>query len=167
MAMYADMDVSVIDELPPGRQPVATSVTSNTRRAEVVSRVMAACQDEGRQAYWVCTLIEESDALDSQAAENVANELRKASNGIEIGLVHGRQTAQEKCEGMARFKALQVDGLVATTVIEVGVDVPEATIMVIEHAERFGLAQLHQMRGRIGRGLCAATGRIRRNRRWN
>lgn len=152
MAMYADMDVSVIDELPPGRQPVATSVTSNTRRPEVISRVMAACQDEGRQAYWVCTLIEESDSMDSQAAESVASELRRASNGLKIGLVHGRQTTQEKFEVMARFKAGQIDVLVATTVIEVGVDAPNASLIVIDNPERLGLSQLHQLRGRVGRG---------------
>jgi ATP-dependent DNA helicase RecG len=152
MAMYADMDVSVIDELPPGRQPVATSITSNTRRAEVIARVMATCQNEGRQAYWVCTLIEESDAMDSQAAENVASELHSASNGLEIGLVHGRLTAQEKLEVMARFKNGQIDVLVATTVIEVGVDAPNASLIVIDNPERLGLSQLHQLRGRVGRG---------------
>ena len=152
MALYADMDVSVIDELPPGRQPVITSVTSNSRRANVIERIAAACRDDGRQAYWVCTLIEESDALDSQAAENVAEELRGPLSPLVVGLVHGRLTSQEKSAVMARFKDGTVDVLVATTVIEVGVDVPNASLMVIDNPERLGLSQLHQLRGRVGRG---------------
>ena len=151
MALYADMDVSVIDELPPGRKPVVTGVTPSSRRAEAMERVAAGCRD-GRQAYWVCTLIEESEALDSQAAENVAEELAGELRGLTVGLVHGRLSGAERGAVMNRFKAGEIDVLVATTVIEVGVDVPNASLMVIENPERLGLAQLHQLRGRIGRG---------------
>ena len=151
MALYADMDVSVIDELPPGRKPVYTRVTPGARRAEVMERVGEWCRG-GRQAYWVCTLIEESEALDSQAAENVAEALRKALPQAKVGLAHGRLTSRERGDVMAGFKAGEVDVLVATTVIEVGVDVPNASLMVIDNAERLGLAQLHQLRGRVGRG---------------
>ena len=151
MALYADMDVSVIDELPPGRKPVVTRVTSSARRKETMERIAAACR-QGRQAYWVCTLIEESEALDSQAAENVASELQAELRGLRIGLVHGRLSGAERGTVMSRFKAGEIDVLVATTVIEVGVDVPNASLMVIENPERLGLAQLHQLRGRIGRG---------------
>ncbi len=151
MTAYAGMEVSVIDELPPGRTPVTTAVVSNDRRGEVVRRVAAACA-EGRQAYWVCTLIEESDAVQAQAAEAVADELRDALEGLGVGLVHGRMKAAEKQAVMLAFKAGDLDLLVATTVIEVGVDVPNASLMIIENAERLGLSQLHQLRGRVGRG---------------
>ena len=151
MALYADMDVSVIDELPPGRKPVVTRVMPNARRKDAMERIAAACR-QGRQAYWVCTLIEESEALDSQAAENVAAELKAELRGLRVGLVHGRLSGAERGAVMGRFKEGEVDVLVATTVIEVGVDVPNASLMVIENPERLGLAQLHQLRGRIGRG---------------
>jgi ATP-dependent DNA helicase RecG len=151
MTAYAGLETSVIDELPPGRKPVTTAVVSNERRNEVISRVAAGCAD-GRQAYWVCTLIEESDAVQAQAAEDVARELRGGLAGIEVGLVHGRMKPAEKQEVMDRFKAGRIHLLVATTVIEVGVDVPRASLMIIENAERLGLAQLHQLRGRVGRG---------------
>lgn len=151
MTAYAGMDVSVIDELPPGRKPVTTVVMSNERRREIIQRVANACT-EGRQAYWVCTLIEESDAIEAQAAEDVAGDLRKALLGINIGLIHGRLKPADKQQVMDEFKAGKIHLLVATTVIEVGVDVPNASLMIIENAERLGLAQLHQLRGRIGRG---------------
>ena len=151
MALYADMDVSVIDELPPGRKPVVTRVMPNARRKDAMERIAAACR-QGRQAYWVCTLIEESEALDSQAAENVAAELTAELRGLRVGLVHGRLSGADRGAVMGRFKAGEIDVLVATTVIEVGVDVPNASLMVIENPERLGLAQLHQLRGRIGRG---------------
>ena len=151
MALYADMDVSVIDELPPGRKPVVTRVMPNARRKDAMERIAAACR-QGRQAYWVCTLIEESEALDSQAAENVAAELKAELRGLRVGLMHGRLSGAERAAVMGRFKEGEVDVLVATTVIEVGVDVPNASLMVIENPERLGLAQLHQLRGRIGRG---------------
>ena len=151
MSAYADLDCSIIDELPPGRTPVNTVVIADTRRDEVVERVRSACQ-QGRQAYWVCTLIEESEALQCQAAEVTAEALREALPGLRIGLVHGRLKAAEKAAVMARFKAAELDLLVATTVIEVGVDVPNASLMIIENPERLGLAQLHQLRGRVGRG---------------
>ena len=151
MALYADMDVSVIDELPPGRKPVVTRVMPNARRKDAMERIAAACR-QGRQAYWVCTLIEESEALDSQAAENVAAELTGELRGLRVGLVHGRLSGADRGAVMGRFKAGEIDVLVATTVIEVGVDVPNASLMVIENPERLGLAQLHQLRGRIGRG---------------
>jgi len=151
MTAYADLDLSVIDELPPGRTPVQTVVLADSRRAEVVARVERACA-EGRQAYWVCTLIEESEALQCQAAEDAANELSAALPALRIGLVHGRLKAKQKAPVMAAFKAGELDLLVATTVIEVGVDVPNASLMIIENAERLGLAQLHQLRGRVGRG---------------
>jgi len=151
MVAYADLDCSVIDELPPGRQPVTTVLVDSSRRAEVVARVAAACGN-GRQAYWVCTLIEESDTLQAQAAEVTAAELRLALPGLAVGLVHGRQAPADKEATMAAFKAGGMDLLVATTVIEVGVDVPNASLMIIENPERLGLAQLHQLRGRVGRG---------------
>lgn len=151
MALYADMDVSVIDELPPGRPPVHTSVISSSRRPEVIERLVSACR-AGRQAYWICTLIEASDSLDSQAAENVATALREAAPNLRIGLVHGRLSATERTPAMAGFKNGDIDVLVATTVVEVGVDVPNASLMVIDNPERLGLSQLHQLRGRIGRG---------------
>ncbi|KZM40584.1 ATP-dependent DNA helicase RecG [Marinomonas sp. SBI22] len=155
MSAYADLDCSIIDELPPGRTPVTTIVVSDQRRDEVISRVQAACQG-GQQAYWVCTLIEESDALQCQAAEDTATMLSEQLQGLSIGLVHGRLKAQEKADIMNRFKAGELQLLVATTVIEVGVDVPNASLMVIENPERLGLAQLHQLRGRVGRGSAAS-----------
>ena len=151
MTAYADLDVSVIDELPPGRTPVATAALANTRRDEVVERIRVACA-EGRQAYWVCTLIAESDLLQAQAAEVTFAELGKALPGVRVGLVHGRMKPAEKQAAMQAFKGGNIALLVATTVIEVGVDVPNASLMVIENAERLGLAQLHQLRGRVGRG---------------
>ena len=151
MSAYADLDCSVIDELPPGRTPVNTRVISDTRRDEVVARVREACA-QGRQAYWVCTLIEESEALECQAAEVTAEQLSLQLPELRVGLVHGRMKAAEKAAIMAAFKAAELDLLVATTVIEVGVDVPNASLMIIENPERLGLAQLHQLRGRVGRG---------------
>ena len=151
MSAYADLDCSVIDELPPGRTPVETAVLSNLRRNDIIERVRASCI-EGRQAYWVCTLIEESDVLEAQAAEVTANELQLMLPELSIGLVHGRLKPREKLEIMDAFKAGEINLLVATTVIEVGVDVPNASLMIIENAERLGLSQLHQLRGRVGRG---------------
>lgn len=151
MSAYAELDTSVIDELPPGRTPIQTVAISDQRRPEIIERVDSACRD-GAQAYWVCTLIEESEALQCQAAEITAQELREALPHLRIGLVHGRMKAKEKAEVMATFKTHQLDLLVATTVIEVGVDVPNASLMIIENPERLGLAQLHQLRGRVGRG---------------
>ena len=156
MTAYADLDVSVIDELPPGRTPVTTVVLPESRRDEVVARIHAAV-GEGRQAYWVCPLIEESDLLEAQAAEDTAAVLAGALPGINVALVHGRMPGPEKERTMARFKAGEIGLLVATTVIEVGVDVPNASLMVIENAERMGLAQLHQLRGRVGRGEHASS----------
>lgn len=155
MSMYADMDVSVIDELPPGRTPVQTTVISDERRDAVITRVADACA-EGRQAYWVCTLIEESESLQCQAAEATQTELGDLLEGVNVGLVHGRMTPTEKTEIMNQFKSGQLNLLVATTVIEVGVDVPNASLMIIENSERLGLAQLHQLRGRVGRGTAAS-----------
>lgn len=151
MSAYADLDTSIIDELPPGRSPITTVVISDQRRPEVIQRVEQACR-QGAQAYWVCTLIEESEALQCQAAENTAEELQQALPNLRIGLVHGRMKPQEKADIMADFKAHNMDLLVATTVIEVGVDVPNSSLMIIENPERLGLAQLHQLRGRVGRG---------------
>ncbi len=151
MTAYADLDSSVIDELPPGRKPVTTVVMADSRRADVVARVDQACA-QGRQAYWVCTLVEQSEVLECQAAEATATALQEALPSRRIGLVHGRLKASDKESVMAGFKAGQIDLLVATTVIEVGVDVPNASLMIIENAERLGLAQLHQLRGRVGRG---------------
>jgi ATP-dependent DNA helicase RecG len=156
MTAYADLDVSVIDELPPGRTPVKTVVLADTRRDEVVQRIRTACL-EGRQAYWVCPLIDESDEMPYQAAEETAAALREALPELEVGLVHGRMTSAIKDLSMRRFKDGVIQLLVATTVIEVGVDVPNATLMVIENAERLGLAQLHQLRGRVGRGQHASS----------
>lgn len=152
MTAYADLDTSVIDELPPGRTPVTTVVLPDTRRLEVVERVRMASADQGRQAYWVCTLIDESEAIQCQAAEDTAIALRTALPNLTVGLVHGRLKAADKQTIMAKFKAGDIDLLVATTVIEVGVDVPNASLMIIENPERLGLAQLHQLRGRVGRG---------------
>ncbi len=151
MVAYADLDSSVIDELPPGRQPVNTLLVENTKRERVVQRVAHACET-GQQAYWVCTLVEESDQLQAQAAEAAAHDLREALPHLNIGLIHGRMKPVEKDAVMAAFKQGELSLLVATTVIEVGVDVPNASLMVIENPERLGLAQLHQLRGRIGRG---------------
>ena len=151
MTAFADLDVSVIDELPPGRTPVTTVVIADSRRQEVIGRVRDACL-AGRQAYWVCTLIEESETLQCQAAEDTALELNEKLSGLQVGLVHGRLSSDEKEQAMQRFKAGEIDVLVATTVIEVGVDVPNASLMIIENPERLGLSQLHQLRGRVGRG---------------
>ena len=156
MSAYADLDVSVIDEFPPGRTPVRTVVLPDTRRDEVVARIDAACRS-GRRAYWVCPLIDESDVVRHQAAEETAAALAAALPGVRIGLVHGRMPGARKDAVMAAFKAGRLDLLVATTVIEVGVDVPEASLMIIENAERMGLAQLHQLRGRVGRGAEEST----------
>ena len=152
MTFYADLDVSSIDELPPGRKTIETVVIpAATRRADVIQRVFSACQ-QGRQVYWVCPLIDESEALEAQAATETEQELSAVLQGVNVGLVHGRLKSKEKEAVMARFRAGDIDLLVATTVIEVGVDVPNASLMVIENAERMGLAQLHQLRGRVGRG---------------
>jgi ATP-dependent DNA helicase RecG len=151
MSYYADLDVSVIDEMPPGRRPVATRLVSAARRAEVLSRIRAACA-EGQQAYWVCPVIEESGTGERQAAVETYTTLARELKGLRVGLVHGRMPAAEKAAIMEAFVAGRVQLLVCTTVIEVGVDVPNATLMVIESAERFGLSQLHQLRGRVGRG---------------
>lgn len=151
MSAYADLDTSVLDELPPGRTPVNTVLVVDSRRFEVVERVRAACA-EGRQAYWVCTLIEESEELTCQAAESTFEELGSALGELRVGLIHGRMKPAEKAEVMAEFKQGSLQLLVATTVIEVGVDVPNASLMIIENPERLGLAQLHQLRGRVGRG---------------
>ncbi|WP_430387606.1 ATP-dependent DNA helicase RecG [Dyella sp. 20L07] len=156
MSAYADLDVSAIDELPPGRTPVQTIAISNARRFDVIERIHAACQ-EGRQAYWVCTLIEESEQLRAQAAEVAHAELSTALADCRIGLIHGRMKPKEKQAVMDAFKAGELSVLVATTVIEVGVDVPNASLMVIENSERLGLAQLHQLRGRVGRGAIASN----------
>ncbi|MBI5329426.1 MAG: DUF559 domain-containing protein [Betaproteobacteria bacterium] len=156
MSYYADLDVSVIDQLPPGRTPVATKVMSLTRRDEVVARLHDYCRS-GAQAYWVCPLVEESEKLQLKAAEESHAELVEALPDLRIGLIHGRMKADAKAAVMAAFKAGELHLLVATTVIEVGVDVPNAALMVIEHAERYGLAQLHQLRGRVGRGARAST----------
>jgi len=151
MTAFADLDNSIIDELPPGRQPVKTVLLSNARRDEIIERVRESCE-ESRQVYWVCTLIEESDVLQCQAAEECLEHLKSSLPDLRVGLVHGRLKPSEKHAVMQSFKDGQLDVLVATTVIEVGVDVPNATIMVIENAERLGLSQLHQLRGRVGRG---------------
>ncbi|WP_160151949.1 ATP-dependent DNA helicase RecG [Microbulbifer sp. ALW1] len=155
MSAFADLDCSVIDELPPGRQPINTVAISSERRYDVMERVQNAV-GEGRQAYWVCTLIEESETLQAQAAESTAEELADTLNGVRVALVHGRMKPDAKDQVMKAFKAGDVDLLVATTVIEVGVDVPNASLMIIENPERLGLAQLHQLRGRVGRGSIAS-----------
>ena len=151
MSYYADLDVTVLDELPPGRTPIKTRLVADNRRDDVVGFVRKAVE-EGRQAYWVCPLIEESEALQLQTAQETYDFLFEQFSGLTVGLVHGRLKADEKQAVMAAFAAGDIDVLVATTVIEVGVDVPNASLMVIEHAERFGLSQLHQLRGRVGRG---------------
>ncbi len=152
MTAYADMDLSVIDELPPGRTPVQTMAISEQKRDQVIKRIEWACHEEKRQVYWVCTLIEESEEVQSQAAETTANLLAEQLPTCSIGLVHGRLKPEQKQMVMQQFKAGHLDVLVATTVIEVGVDVPNASLMIIENPERLGLAQLHQLRGRVGRG---------------
>jgi ATP-dependent DNA helicase RecG len=151
MSYYADLDVTVIDELPPGRLPVVTKLVSEERRDEVVTRVRESCRD-GAQAYWVCPLIEESEALQLKTAIETFETLQATFPDLAVGLVHGRLKPAEKAQVMADFKARKIQLLVATSVIEVGVDVPNATLMIIEHAERMGLAQMHQLRGRVGRG---------------
>ena len=156
MTAYADLDISIIDELPPGRTPVKTVVVPEQRRDEVVARIVQSCR-AGRQVYWVCPLIEESEELRSRAAEETAAALAEALPELKVGLVHGRMTPGKKDEVMLSFKNGRTQVLVATTVIEVGVDVPNATLMVVENAERMGLAQLHQLRGRVGRGAEAST----------
>jgi ATP-dependent DNA helicase RecG len=156
MSYYADLDVSVIDELPPGRTPIATRLVADTRRDEVIQRIRDACV-AGSQAYWVCPLIEESEVLQLQTAIDTYTNLTATFPELKVGLVHGRLAAAEKLAVMQAFKAGAIQLLVATTVIEVGVDVPNATLMVIENAERMGLAQLHQLRGRVGRGAAAST----------
>ncbi|WP_107331250.1 ATP-dependent DNA helicase RecG [Metapseudomonas otitidis] len=155
MSAYADLDTSILDELPPGRTPVNTVLVADNRREEVIERVRAACH-EGRQAYWVCTLIEESEELTCQAAETTYEELSLALGDLRVGLIHGRMKAPEKAAVMDAFKRGELQLLVATTVIEVGVDVPNASLMIIENPERLGLAQLHQLRGRVGRGSAAS-----------
>ena len=156
MSAYADLDVSVLDEMPPGRTPVTTVAISGERRDEVVARIRAACA-EGRQAYWVCTLIDESEELEAQSAQSTFEALQAALPGLRVGLLHGRMKPADKQAVMARFAGGELQLLVATTVIEVGVDVPNASLMVVENAERLGLAQLHQLRGRVGRGAAASS----------
>ncbi|QYK05000.1 ATP-dependent DNA helicase RecG [Shewanella zhangzhouensis] len=156
MTAYADLDTSIIDELPPGRTPITTVAIPDTRRLDVIERVRQAALQDKRQAYWVCTLIEESEVLECQAAEDTAEGLKEVLPELGIGLVHGRMKGAEKQAIMADFKAGKLDLLVATTVIEVGVDVPNASLMIIENPERLGLAQLHQLRGRVGRGAVAS-----------
>jgi ATP-dependent DNA helicase RecG len=156
MTYYADLEVSVIDQLPPGRTPVVTRVIDQERRDEVIERVHAAAL-EGRQVYWVCPLIEESEALQLQTATDTHAMLTAALPDLQVGLVHGRMKPLEKQQVMDAFTRAEIQVLVATTVIEVGVDVPNASLMVIEHAERFGLSQLHQLRGRVGRGAAASA----------
>ncbi|QLF93593.1 ATP-dependent DNA helicase RecG [Pseudomonas sp. ABC1] len=155
MSAYADLDTSILDELPPGRTPVNTLLVADSRRLEVVERVRLACE-QGRQAYWVCTLIEESEEMTCQAAESTYADLSAALGGLRVGLIHGRMKPVEKAAVMQAFKAGDLQLLVATTVIEVGVDVPNASLMIIENPERLGLAQLHQLRGRVGRGSAAS-----------
>jgi ATP-dependent DNA helicase RecG len=154
--IYADLDVSTIDELPPGRQQIETVVVPDSRRAEVVARVEAACR-EGRQVYWVCPLIEESETLELQTATDTFKVLQQVLTDLRVALIHGRMKPLEKEKIMQAFKAGETDLLVATTVIEVGVDVPNATLMIIENSERLGLSQLHQLRGRVGRGAAKSS----------
>ena len=156
MSYFADLDVSTIDELPPGRTPIVTKVFADGKREAVIGRIRAEVA-QGRQVYWVCPLVEESEHLDLQNATATHDELTQALPGAQVGLLHGRMASAEKTATMARFTAGELQLLVATTVIEVGVDVPNASLMVIEHAERFGLAQLHQLRGRVGRGAVASV----------
>ena len=156
MTAYADLDTSVIDELPPGRTPITTIALPDSRRDDVIERIRQGCKQDNRQAYWVCTLIEESEVLQCQAAEDTATYLQAQLPELKVGLVHGRMKAAEKQQVMEAFKGAELHLLVATTVIEVGVDVPNASLMVIENPERLGLAQLHQLRGRVGRGAVAS-----------
>ncbi|MFB6434526.1 MAG: ATP-dependent DNA helicase RecG [Candidatus Malihini olakiniferum] len=156
MTAYADLDTSIIDELPPGRTLVTTVAIPDSRREEIITGVDRACREEGRQAYWVCTLIEESDFLEAQTAEDTCEGLKAALPDLKIGLVHGRMKAQEKQAVMQAFKQGELQLLVATTVIEVGVDLPNASLIIVENPERLGLAQLHQLRGRVGRGAIAS-----------
>ncbi len=156
MTAYADLDVSIIDELPPGRKPVTTVAIDNSRRGEIIGRVGTAI-DEGRQVYWVCTLIEESESLQAEAAEDAYATLQEMLPRHKVGLVHGRLKPRDKEAIMQAFKAKEIDLLIATTVIEVGVDVPNASLMIIENAERLGLSQLHQLRGRVGRGSAQSS----------
>ena len=149
---YADLDLSVIDELPPGRKPITTVAISDEKRGHVIERVRQACLNDNRQVYWVCTLIDESEELQCQAAEVTHQQLTEALQELRVGLIHGRMKAEQKQLVMNQFKAGELDLLVATTVIEVGVDVPNASLMIIENPERLGLSQLHQLRGRVGRG---------------
>jgi ATP-dependent DNA helicase RecG len=155
MSYFADLDVSIIDELPPGRSPVVTKLIADNRRDEVIARIQQACS-QGKQVYWVCPLIEESEVLQLQTAEATYANLTAEFPHLTVGLVHGRLSPQEKTEVMDLFKRGAIQLLVATTVIEVGVDVPNASLMVIENAERMGLSQLHQLRGRVGRGAEAS-----------
>jgi ATP-dependent DNA helicase RecG len=156
MSYYADLDVSVIDELHPGRTPIVTKLISDSRRDEILQRVREACL-QGNQAYWVCPLIEESEALQLATANDTFALMQNAFPELKVGLVHGRMKPAEKQAVMAAFSAGELQLLGATTVIEVGVDVPNASLMVIEHAERMGLSQLHQLRGRVGRGAAKST----------
>jgi ATP-dependent DNA helicase RecG len=156
MSYFADLDVSVIDELPPGRTPIVTKLVSDERRDEILQRVREACM-AGSQAYWVCPLIEESEALQLQTANDTFAHMQAEFPELKVGLVHGRMKPAEKQQVMQQFSAGEIQLLVATTVIEVGVDVPNASLMVIEHAERSGLSQLHQLRGRVGRGAARST----------
>ncbi|RBW66228.1 ATP-dependent DNA helicase RecG [Vibrionales bacterium C3R12] len=156
MTAYADLETSVIDELPPGRTPIQTVAIPDTKRDDIIERVRNACLNEGKQAYWVCTLIDESEALEAQAAADTAEELQRILPDVKIGLVHGRMKSAEKQAVMKQFKDNELHLLVATTVIEVGVDVPNSSLMIIENPERLGLAQLHQLRGRVGRGSVAS-----------
>ncbi|MGB2078348.1 MAG: ATP-dependent DNA helicase RecG [Vibrio sp.] len=156
MTAYADLETSIIDELPPGRTPIQTVAIADTRRNDIIERIRVACASEGKQAYWVCTLIDDSEVLEAQAATDTWEELKQALPEIGIGLVHGRMKAAEKQAVMQEFKDNKLQLLVATTVIEVGVDVPNASLMIIENPERLGLAQLHQLRGRVGRGSVAS-----------
>ena len=154
MSAYGDLDTSIIDELPPGRTPIQTVTIPLDRREEVLHRIASNCR-EGKQAYWVCTLVEQSETLDAQA-EATYQEMKERFPELNIGLVHGKMKADEKQAVMQAFKNNELQLLIATTVIEVGVDVPNASIMVIENAERLGLSQLHQLRGRVGRGAKAS-----------
>ncbi|UGA54650.1 ATP-dependent DNA helicase RecG [Vibrio sp. VB16] len=156
MTAYADLETSIIDELPPGRTPIQTVAIPDTKRSMIIDRVQNACLKEGKQAYWVCTLIDESEVLEAQAAADTAEELQRQLPDLKIGLVHGRMKSAEKQAVMLQFKNNELHLLVATTVIEVGVDVPNSSLMIIENPERLGLAQLHQLRGRVGRGTIAS-----------
>lgn len=157
MTAYADLETSIIDELPPGRTPIQTVAIPDTKRDDIIQRIHDACLGESKQAYWVCTLIDESEMLEAQAAEEISQELQRKLPDVKIGLVHGRMKAAEKQTVMQQFKENHLHLLVATTVIEVGVDVPNASLMIIENPERLGLAQLHQLRGRVGRGSVASS----------